>query len=161
MAFVQFAKDFVIERLDGTGDKQAARARQFCESIGVAEEVGDLYGDVVGELRKLRVQLIHDARGVRHAIEKVRIAESDVPSADRDLLANIAEDYFARNNTKLAGIHRDDRAVAAKMFAPARRFGVADGVVRSIRENNVRVLAEFRQAGAIRQFERQTRQWRM
>src|SRR5262249_17567647 len=119
MAFVQFAKDFVIERLDGASDKQAAGVREFRKRVGVAEEVLDLYGDVIGEVRKLPVQLAHDVLGMRNAIEKIRVAKSNVLSPCRNLLPDIADHNFSRNDAKLAGINRDDGTVPAKMFASA------------------------------------------
>src|SRR5262249_19575732 len=97
VALVQLAKDFVIQRLDGTGDEEATRLDQLGESMAVTEQVFNLDGDIVGQLRKLRMQPIYNARGVSDPVEKVGIAKSNVLRTRSDLLANIGQNNLAGN----------------------------------------------------------------
>lgn len=120
----EFKKDAIIERFDGAGDKQAASARKRGESVCMTKKVFDFAGDVVGEMRMLCVEHFDNSRGVSDAIEKIGIAECDVLGAGFDLLADVGEDYFLRDDTKLSSVNRNDWAVAAEMFAAARRFRV-------------------------------------
>ena len=149
----EFKKDVIIEKFDGAGDKQAASARKRGESIGVTEKVFDFDGDVVGEMRMLCVEHFDNSRGVSNAIEKIGIAECDVLGAGFDLLANVGENYFVRYDTKLSSVNRNDRAVAAEMFAAARRFGVTGNAMRAAGQYHVSVFAESGKSGAVRDFE--------
>src|SRR4030095_16787009 len=112
------------------------------------QQMLNLDGYVVGKLRELRMQLVHDTRGVGNAIKKIRIAESDVPRAGCNLLADISEYNIARKHTELAGINRHDRTMTAKMFAAARRFGITGGPMRAVRKHHMGVFAQWRQGRA-------------
>ena len=136
----EFKKDVIVERFDGAGDKQAASARECGKSASVAEKVFDFDGDIVGEMRMLCVERFDNSRGVCDAIEKIGIAEGDVLGAGFDLLSNIGEDYFVRDHTKLAGVNRNDWAVAAEMFAAAGRFRVTGNAMRAGGQYNVSVF---------------------
>src|SRR5262245_20616806 len=89
--FVQLAKDFIIERLDGAGDEKTPSFREFWQRIRVAKQVFDFDGYVVRELRKLPMQVLDDADSVSNAVEKVWISKRDVLRTGSDLLANIGE----------------------------------------------------------------------
>ncbi len=149
----EFKKDVIIERFDGAGDKQAASARKRGESVGVTEKVFDFDGDVVGEMRMLCVEHFDNSRGVSNAIEKIGIAECDVLGAGLDLLANVGEDYFVRDDTKLPGVNRNDRAVAAEMFAAAGRFRVTGNAMRAAGQYDVSVFAESGKSATVGDFE--------
>ena len=136
----EFKKDVIVERFDGARDKQAASARECGKSASVAEKVFDFDGDIVGEMRMLCVERFDNSRGVCDAIEKIGIAEGDVLGAGFDLLSNVGEDYFVRDHTKLAGVNRNDWAVAAEMFAAAGRFRVTGNAMRAGGQYNVSVF---------------------
>ena len=152
----EFTKDVVIERFDGAGDKQAASARKRGESLGVTEKVFDFDGGVVGEMRMLCVEHFDNSRGVSNAIEKIGIAECDVPGSGLDLLANVGEDNFVRDHTKLSSVNRNDWAVAAEMLAPAGRFRVTGNAMRAAGQYDVSVFAENGESGAVWDFEGKT-----
>jgi len=149
----EFKKDVIIEKFDGAGDKQAASARKRGESIGVTEKVFDFDGDVVGEMRMLCLEHFDNSRGVSNAVEKIGIAECDVLGAGFDLLANVGEDYFVRDDTKLPSVNRNDWAVAAEMFAAAGRFRVTGNAMRAAGQHDVSVFAQNRKSGAVWDFE--------
>jgi len=98
----------------------------------VAEQVFDFYCYVVGELWMLGVQRLDDARGVGDTVEEIWITEGDVLRAGDNLLVDIGEDDFLRNDAKLAFVYRDDRAMAAPMFAAAGGFRIAGRFVRAV-----------------------------
>ena len=83
------------------------------------------------------------------AIEKIRIAESDVFGAGIHLAANIFEDYFARDDAERAVVDRNDRAMAAKMFAAARGFRVAGDRALPSGKSQRGITIERRQSLAI------------
>jgi len=123
----------------------------------VTEKVFDFDGDVVGEMRMLCVEHFDNSRGVCNAIEKIGIPECDVLGAGFDLLANVGEDYFVRDDTKLSSVNRNDRAVAAEMFAAARRFRVTGNAMRAAGQYHVSVFAKSGKSGAVWDFEGKAR----
>src|SRR5437762_876541 len=104
-------------------------------------------------MRMLCVKHFDNSRCVSDAIEKIGIAECNVLGAGFDLLANVGEDYFARDDTKLPSVNRNDRAVAAEMFAAARRFRVTGNAMRAAGQYHVSVFAKSGKSGAIWDFE--------
>jgi hypothetical protein len=136
----QFQEDLVVERFDGAGDEQAAGTSERGQSVRLAKKVSDLDGGVVGEQRMLSMQSFDNAGGVRDAVEEIGIAEGDVLGTRLDLLANVGEDDFLRDDSELAVVDRNNWAMAAEMFAAARSFGVTGGAVVAGWENDVGVF---------------------
>src|SRR5579862_1178695 len=87
-------------------------------------QVLDLDGGVVGETRKLLMQCLHDAHGVRGAVEKIRIAERDMLGSRPHLLPDVLDHHLGLNDPKRASIDRYDRTMPAQMFASPTGFGV-------------------------------------
>src|SRR6202034_2817815 len=106
------------------GYEQTSRLAQSTEQVAMFEEMLDFNGRVVSDRGKFGVQRLHDAHRVRGTVQKIRIAESHMACALRDLLADIVEHDVALNYAELALIHGHDGAVAAQMFAAAARLGV-------------------------------------
>ena len=113
----EFTQNLVVKRLYGAGDEETAGTSKNRESIGMAKKMFDFYGGVVGKLREFRVKQFNNPRGVGDAIKEIGIAKGDVPGAGLDLLADIRENIFERDDAKLSGVDRNDRAMAAEMFA--------------------------------------------
>ena len=76
-----------------------------------------------------------DAPGVRDAVEKIGVAESDVLRAGFDLLANVGKNNLLWHDAELTGVNRNDRAMAAEVFAAARGFGVTGDAVFVVGKN--------------------------
>src|ERR1700751_1058921 len=114
-------------------------------------------GRGVGEPRELCRHRRDDAHGMRDAVEKIRIAKSDVLGAGSHLLANISKHHLHRHNAKLTRINRNNWAMAAKMFAAARSLGVASGAMPAAGKNHMRVLRKRRQIAAVGRFKGQAR----
>src|SRR5260221_3701923 len=119
----------------------------------------DFDGGIVGEPRILGVKSFNDARGVGDAVKKIGIAEGDVFGAGLHLLANIGKDDFMPDDAELAVVNRDDGAMAAKMFAAARGFGVTGGAMLAGGENDVGVFFQGRKVCAIGNFKGETRKF--
>jgi hypothetical protein len=107
------------------GDEQAARLAQARQQFAMLQQMLDLDGRVVGEIRELAMQRVHDAHGVRGPVEEIGIAEGDVLGARGHLLANVGEHDLGLHHPKAPLIHRHHRAMAAQMFAASAGFGVA------------------------------------
>ena len=57
-------------------------------------------------------------------VEKIRIAESDVLRASGHLPPNILQHHVALHHAEYAAIHRNHRAMPAKVLAASAGFGV-------------------------------------
>src|SRR5215470_15854280 len=109
----------------------------------------DFDGDVISEVRIFGVQSFHDASGVRDSVEKIGIAERDVLRAGVDLLADVGEDGFLRDDAELAFVNGNDGTVAAEMLAAARSFRVPGNAVCAVWRNDVSVFVESRETGTV------------
>ena len=150
VALFELAKDFVVEGFDGAGDEEAIGIPEDRQVTFVDAEMLDFDGDVVRKLRKFRVQIADDRERVADAIEKIGIAEGDVPGARGDLLADIGENRLFFHDAENAIVHGDDRAMAAAMFAAAASFGVAGDAVTAVRQDDAGVAREGGKTGAVR-----------
>ena len=113
----EFTQNMVVKRFYGAGDEETAGTSKSRESIRMAKKMFDFYGGVVGKLREFRVKQFNNPRGVGDTIKEIGIAKGDVLGAGLDLLADIRENIFERDDAKLSGVDRNDRAMAAEMFA--------------------------------------------
>src|SRR5271165_410073 len=80
---------------------------------------------IVGNPRKVLMQRLDNAHGVRRSIPEIGVSESNVGSARLYLLADIGEYDVRLNHAKAAIVHVHNRTVAAAMFAAPAGFGVA------------------------------------
>ena len=153
VSLIQSREDGVIHRFDGRRDEQAAGIAQLIEMLGVAQQVLNFDGDVVTEPREFAVERLDDGHGVGGAVEEVGITEGDVLGPRFDLTANVFEHHVALHDTEKATINRHNRTMAAEMLAAAARLRVACDKVSAPRQHNLRILAQRRQARAVRDHE--------
>ncbi len=109
----------------------------------------DLDGRVIRQTGKLAVHRFDDAHGVGRSVEEIRIAESNVLSPGRDLLADVLQHHLRLNDPKRALIHRHHRTMPAQVLAPAAGFGVTHPLPRSINAQ-LGIFFERRQSGSQR-----------
>ena len=128
-------------------------SRSLRTAFFMLQQVLDLDGDVVADLRELAVHRLDDGQRVRRPVEEIGIAKGDVLGARVDLPANVLQHDFALHDAKNPVVNGHHRAVPAQVFAAAAGFGIAGDLEASFRHQQVRVLAQRRQAGAIRQNE--------
>ena len=77
-----------------------------------------------------RVQGLHDAHGVRRAVEEIGIAEGDVPRAGGDLRGDVGQHDVGLHDAELPLVDRHDRTMPAQVPAAAAGLGVADRSAR-------------------------------
>ena len=75
-----------------------------------------------------------------NAIEKIRVAESDVLRARRNLLTDVFKNHFTVDNTEDTVVHGNDGAMTAKVFASSAGFRVARYAVFAGREDDLGVF---------------------
>jgi hypothetical protein len=154
VAFVELREHRIVYRLHRAGDEQAASLAEARQQLAMLQQMLDLDGRVVGQVRELLVQRVHDAHGVRGTVEEVRIAEGDVLGAGADLLANVRERDLRLDHPKTSLIYRHHRAMAAQMLAAPAGFGVPDASGCSS-DAQPCVFLDGREAGAPRDLETQ------
>ncbi len=142
VVLVEAIENEIIDGLDRGDDEQAAGALELGEQRGVLDDVLDLDGRVVGDLRELLVQRACNAKPVGGTVEKVGIAEGDVHRAGRDLVADIGHHHVHGHGAEAAVVHRNHRAVAAKVLAAAARLGESDHALAAVRQVETRVARE-------------------
>src|SRR6266403_3239561 len=113
-------------------------------------QVFDLDRYVVAELGKLSMHRLDNRKRVRWPIEEIRIAERDVPRARSNLLLDICKSEFAFDHAKRDVVHRHNRAVPAKMLAPARRLGRASNSLLAARHHHARIFRQLRHPRPVR-----------
>src|SRR5271165_6823334 len=86
---------------------------------------------IVGNPRKVLMQRLDNAHGVRRSIPEIGVSESNVGSARLYLLADIGEYDVRLNHAKAAIVHVHNRTVAAAMFRS--EIGVSESNVGSAR----------------------------
>ena len=109
----------------------------------------DLDGDVVGEVRKLAMNSIHDVESMANPIEEIRVPEGDVLRASIHLGADVLKYDLAWYDTELAIVDRHDRAMTTTVFAAAARFGVTDNPTVSRWHLKRNILVQGRQGAAV------------
>ena len=73
------------------------------------QQVLDLDGDVVAELREFPMHGLDDGQRVGRAIEEIGIAERDMLGAGIDLAANVFQYDFALHDAKNSVVNGHDR----------------------------------------------------
>src|SRR5262245_45202739 len=125
MAFIQHVQDMILHRLDSTGDEHTTGVTQRRQMLGVAQQVLNLDGHIVGQLWECCMQCLHQGDGMPDAIKKVRIAEGDVLGSSRHLLSDILQDHVTLHNAETSRIDWHNRAMAAEVLTATARLGVA------------------------------------
>src|SRR5713101_10124514 len=147
--FLEERQHLVIHGFRGAGDEQAAGVTKPREMFSMFAEVLDFDGDVIGKVRMLAMKAFYNGQRVADAVEKIGIAEGDVFGASHHLPANVFEDHFAVNNAKHALIDRDNRTMPAEMLAAATGFRVTHGTMLAAGDNQVRILVQRDESGAV------------
>src|SRR5215831_16672919 len=83
----------------------------------------DLDCHVIGDTGKLPVKLFDQRHGMADAIEEIRIAKGNVLCASGDLPARIFHHDVTGDDAECPFVNRNNRTMAAQMFAAAARFG--------------------------------------
>ncbi len=115
----------------------------------------DLDRHVVADPRKFAVKRLHKLHRVPDPIEKVRIAKRNMLRPRRHLLANVRKHHLAAHNSKHAFVHRHDRTVPAKMFAPAAGLRRSHHAIAVARNHQMRIFLQPRHPRSIRHLKRQ------
>src|SRR5713101_110543 len=147
--FLEERQHLIIHGLHGAGDEQAAGVTKPREMFSMFAEVLDFDSDVISNVRVLVMKAFYNRQGVADAVEKIGIAEGDVFGASHDLPANVFKDHFAANNAKHAVIDRDNRTMPAEMLAAAAGFGVTHGAMLAAGDDQVRILVQRDEPGAV------------
>src|SRR5271154_2988407 len=137
--FFQAREYGIVQRFHGGYDEEATGLSQDGQEIDVFAEMLNLYGGVVGDLRKFAMKGFDNGNGMTDRIEKIGIAKSDMLRPRGYLLANTRQHDFRVNQSKRAVVDGNDGTVAAVMFAAAAGFGVADGTMFAAGKNEMRV----------------------
>src|SRR5215471_20907549 len=90
------------------------------------ENMLDLDCRVVGHIREFGIERTDNVCRMRRAIEKIRIAERDVPGPCCYLLPDIVQHCLPLNYTEMSVIHRNNGTMPAKMLAASARFCIGD-----------------------------------
>ena len=142
VAFRESGEDCVVDRLDGGDEEQAARLRHRLDVAGVADDVLDLHGRIERDLRERFVQGTDHPQRVGGAVEKVRVAERDVPGSRCHLLRDVGDDHVHRNDAEPPLVDGHHRTVAAPVLAPARSLGESGGPGRAVGHHQAGVALE-------------------
>src|SRR5258708_2193971 len=136
--------------LSGADDKAAAGVPEFWQVGFVFSQGVEFYGDVVSYVGELAVKSFNELKGVANAIEEVRIAERNVLRTHGHLLANVLHHDVAVHDAKDALVNRDDRTMAAAMFAAAAGLGRADEAESAAWKDEVSVFFNGRHIRSVR-----------
>ena len=148
VALVEAGEDGVVEALHRGGHEQAPGVCQGLHRLRAFQEVGDLHGDVVGELGEAGVECADQRQGVARAVEEVRVAEGQVLRAGGNLLRHVREDHLLGDDAEAPVVDRDHRAVAAGVLAAAAGLGVAGDPLRAAHPD-LGVARERGETGAV------------
>ena len=149
VTLVEDLQDAIVDRLDRAGHEETAGVAQDRKMGLMLEQVLDLDGHVVGDMREPPVQLLDDAHGMGGAVEEIGITKGDVLRPGRHLLGDVRQDHLRLHHEESPAVDRHDRAVAAKILAAAAGLGVADHARVAIGQRHVRVFLESGQLAAI------------
>ena len=154
MVLGQTMQYVVVHRLHGRGDEQAAAAPQLGQQFGVVDQVLDLDGGVERQLGKRVVQRPRQPQAVGGAVEEVRVAKRNVRRPGPYLLVNVLHHHLDRDDAERPLVHRHHRTVAAQVLAAPAALGKACHPGGAVRQHQVGVAGQRRQAAAVRSLER-------
>src|SRR5580658_9734284 len=117
--------------------------------FAMLQQMFDLDRRVVRNTWKFLVKRFDNRQRMPDAVEKIRIAESDMRRARCHLPPNILEHDLARYNPEHSVIDRDNRAMAAKMFASSARLRVSREKFFTVRQGQPRVPIERRKSATV------------
>ncbi len=92
---------------------------------GVFQQMLDLDRHIVSRCRLLAMKSSHDGDSMADAIEKIRIAESDMLRAGGYLSPDVPKDDAGWHDPEAPLIDRHDGAVPAQVLATPACFGIA------------------------------------
>lgn len=119
------------------------------------EQVLDLDRHVIGDIGKLIMQHAHDGDRVCWSVEEIGVAERNVLSSGRNLLADVREDDVALHNPEFPLVNRHDRAMPAQVLAAARSFGGSSNLARGAGDQ-ASITTENRQGRSIGRLKRES-----
>ena len=122
VAFVESAEHGVIEIFHGADDEEAAGFFELWQVRFVLFQMLDFYGGVVSHIWILVVKFLDELQRMTDAVKKIRITKGNVLCASGYLPPNVLHHNVAADDAKHAFVNRDDRAMAAKVFAAAAGF---------------------------------------
>src|SRR5260370_13239629 len=117
-----------------------------------------LNGHIISQVWRLLMKSTDKLNCMFDTVEKVRISKRNMPSAVRNLPANVLQHYLVLDDTKLPVIDRHDRTVAAKMLTSSGGFGIANSLSSAILQDKLSVSFKDRKARAITDEELQSLQ---
>src|SRR5258705_9728397 len=83
------------------------------------------------------------------AVEKIGVAKGDVFSAGGHLLANIGQHDLMLHDTEASVVDRHNGAMSAQVFATPAGLGVTDRHMLSVAGDEVSILVQPGQPGAV------------
>ena len=122
------------------------------------DEVLDLDGRVERDVGKCFVQGAREPQAMGGTVEEVRVAEGDMGRPFSHLLPDVFHHHVHRDDAELSLVHRDHGAVPAQVLAAPAALGESGDAGRSVRQHQVGVARELRQAAAVRHLERDSAQ---
>src|SRR4029077_5460561 len=96
------------------------------------------------------IQSADNRHCMARAVEEIRIAKGDMPSAGGHLPPDVFEHNLCLYNSELSAVNRHDRTVPAQMLTPAARFRVPDNALVAVGRVQMRVVRKRRQTLALR-----------
>jgi hypothetical protein len=154
VVLVEKAQDVVVHGFHGGRDEQASTRAQLGQQPGVIDEVLNLDGRVERDVRECFVQGAREPQAMGGTVKEVRVAEGDMGCPFFHLLPDVFHHHAYRNDAELSLVHRHDGAVPAQVLAATAALGESGDSGRSVREHQVSVARELRQAAAVRHLER-------
>ena len=154
MVLGEQAQDVVVYSFHCGGDEQATAAPQLGKQFDVIDDVLNFDGGIEGDVGECCVQGARQPEAMGGTVKEVRVAERNMGCAFSDLLPDVLHHYVCRNDAELPLVHRDHGAVPAQVLAAPAALGKPGYAGRSVRQHQVGVAGELRQAAAVRHHER-------
>src|SRR5437016_3292506 len=126
VALLEVGQHGFTQRFHRRDHEGAAEAPQLGENLRALEDVLHLRREVEGERGELGVHRAHDRQRMAGPVQKIRIAEGDVPRTFTLELTYVSEDGLLRYHEEAAAVHGRDRAMQAQVKTAAARLDVAD-----------------------------------
>ena len=142
-------EDPVVHRFGRRGDEQAAGVGKGPQVAGMQQNVFDLDGHVVGQVREFRMQRPNQTHGVAGPVEEIRVAEGDMARPRRHLVADVCQDHAGVHHAEAPAVDGHHRTVPAEMLAPAAGFRIAGRQPVAFGRRHVSVTGQIGQATAV------------
>src|SRR4029077_17256901 len=155
VSFVEKPQHGIIHGFDRTDHKKTTGIAKRGQAPLIFEQVLDLDCHVVRHARKFPVKCFREFHRVTNAVKEIRIAKGDMLRPRGHLAADVLHHYVATDDSKHSLVNGHDRAMPAKMFAPAARLRRTNDPEASARNDEMRVFLHRRHSRTIRHFELQ------